>query len=222
MNLPTLFAPMNDCANLILDGLTPGAEFWTVENPLTAETWFCRPDRTLCFDHDSKSVSETDAGFGAAAFVSRPGWDDDWFIMAQGGVIYTYGRVNGVATTFFRDGVNPGGRLVWGRTAFSQVLSEKLVHTYLMLFASDQTPVPVRFKLFSAFSASAPRETLLDELIPDPAIDGGMIPLGFQAVYFQDEIHIEADSVTTDANVSFIGRLFERDVRRASGTTRNA
>ena len=194
VNAPSLFAPLNDCANLIMDGLTPSSTLWAVEQPLTKETWFCRADRTLCFDHETKTVSEIDAAFGAAALVARPGWEDDWFIMAQGSTLYTYGRINDVATTFLRDGVNPGGRLVWGRAAFGDVFNEKMLRSYLMLFGSGQTAVPMRLKLFGAFSSSSAREALLDEVIPDPTVDGGMIPTAYQSVYFQDELHIESEA----------------------------
>lgn len=223
VNAPELFAPLNDCANLILSGLTPTTELWSVENPLVKETWFCRSDRTLCFDHDSKSVSEIDAGFGAAALVAQPNWEDDWFIVAQGGAIYTYGRINDAVTTYLRDGVNPGGRLVWGRAAFGDVFNEKMLRSYLMLFGSGQTAVPMRLKLFGAFSASSAREELLNEVIPDPTVDGGMVPTAYQSVYFQDELSIEppASGAGVDADVRFIGRLFERAPVRSAGTTRN-
>lgn len=222
VNAPELFAPLNDCANLILDGLSPGGSLFAIDNPVTKESWFCRTDRTLCYDHDSKSVSEIDAAFGAAALVSRPGWDEDWFIVAQGGVVYTYGYHNGRATTWLRDGVNPGGYLRWGRAHFGDAFAEKQLHTYVMLFATGQTAVPMRLILSGSYGASEAMEELLSEVFPEPAVDGGMVPVDYLAVYFKDELRIHVpDGTQVDADVRFIGRIMERSVIRSAGTTRN-
>ncbi len=220
VNPPERHAVMDETRRRFFSGITEASDVWAVKNPLTHEIWFCRPTFTVCYDYFRKTASEMDAEVDAAAFVSKPGWEDDWFILSIGGSVFTYGRENGAATTFLRDGVNPGGRLVWGRNSFGDTYGEKGVGGYLMQFASIQQAMPIRFKLFGAHSASSTREELLNEIIADPMLDGGHLPLHYLATYFQDELHIAGDG---DLDVRFIGRVLERaSVNSKSVTRKNA
>jgi hypothetical protein len=219
VNPPELHAVMNETRKRFFVGITRESDVWAVNNPVTKETWFCRPGFTVCFDYTKNTASEMDAEVTAAALVSRPGWDTDWFVLAIAGSVYTYGRIDGAPTTFLRDGVNPGGRLVWGRGSFGDTFNEKRLRTYQVQLSSHQEEVPLRVKLFGAYSASADRDEFINEVVPDLREDGGVLPAHFQSIYFEDELHVAGDE---DKDVRVIGRLFERSVVRGRGTTRNA
>ena len=218
VNPPSVHAVMDETRKRFFAGLTDSSEVWAVNNPLTQESWFCRSGFTMCFDYARRTASEIDAEFSAAALITRPGEDYDWFIIAINHIIFVYGRVLGEPTTYKRNGVNPGGRLVWGRGAFGDTFNEKRVRSHQVQLSSRDGPLEMRVRLYSAHTASAPRIELVNEVLDDPAGEGGMIPLHFQDVYFQDELHIEGDG---DVEVRFVGRLLERSGVRNSGSTRH-
>jgi len=232
VNPPAIHPVMDQTRKRFFEGITNNSMVWTVANPVSKESWFVRPGFTLCYDHVHKTCSEMDASIDAAAYVSRPrpldatgtsagASDEDWFILSINGVVYTYGRVNGVLTTFFRDGFNPGGRLVWGRGALGDprgngdTFNEKKLRSALLHWASNQAPLSIRYKLFAAHDAQSTRVTCVDEVI---TTDEGLIPVHYLATYFQDEIHIEGGA---DFDLRFIGRVYERAIVRSASVTRN-
>lgn len=229
VNPPAIHPVMDETRRRFFDGINNTSMVWTVANPVSKESWFVRPGFTLCYDHVHKTCSEMDVSIDAAAYVSRPvvsnvsagASDEDWFILSIDGVVYTYGRVNGVALTFLRDGVSPGGRLVWGRGAFGDprgngdTFNEKKLRSCLLHWASNQASLAVRFKLFAAHAAQSPRVTCVDEVV---TTDEGLIPVHYLATYFQDEIHIEGSG---DVDLRFIGRVYERSIVRSASVTRN-
>ena len=193
VNLPTIHPVLDACRDRLMDGMSATSDVFAVDNPLTKEIWFCRPDRTICFDYLTRggTASEIDAQVDAAGFIARPGWEDDWFVIAQGGVVFTYGFINGKPTTWLRDGATPGARLKWGLNSFGDVMAEKTLLNYGMMFASSQQPLGVRLRLWGYYSASKPSELLLDETIADPSDDGGVIPMSYLSTYFQDELSLK-------------------------------
>lgn len=234
VNPPQIHAVMDETRRKFFEGLNDTSNVWAVANPASKESWFVRPGFTVCYDHIQKTCSEMNCSIDAAAYVARPVPTpqtqivEDWFILSvldpdpeivpenKLAFVYTYGRVNGQALTFLRDGANPGGRLVWGRGAFGDTFNEKMLRSYLLHFASTQLPFNMRVKLFSTHAAQAALTNLIDEVIPTEAT---MIPVDFKAVYFKDELHIADDQ---DREVRFVGRVFERGPTRSAGVTRNA
>lgn len=219
VNVPSEHRVTDDYRKRFFDGLTATSDVWSVDNPASKEIWFARPQFTLCYDYLKQSASEMDFEVDAAAFVSRPGWEDEWFILGSGGGVLTYGRIDGEVTTWLRDGANPGGRLKWGRASFGDTFNEKKLHSYLMQFDSTQQAIPIGFKLWGGYTASA-AELLLDEVIPDPTVDGGLIPTDYLAMYFQDELRIDEETAV-DVDVRFIGRVMERSLVRDAAVSRN-
>ena len=227
VNPPAIHPVMDQTRRRFFAGLSNASMVWTVANPVSKESWFVRTGFTLCYDHVNKTCSEMNASIDAAAYVSRPGLDadreryEDWFILSIDGVVYTYGRANGVVTTFLRDGVSPGGKLVWGRGAFGDprgngdTFNEKKLRTVLLHFASQQESLSLRYKLFASHDAQSTPIECLNEVI---TTDETMIPVHFLATYFQDELHIEGGE---DRDLRFIGRVYERSIVRSASVTRN-
>lgn len=222
VNPPTVHPVTDDYRQRFFAELGHDSDVWAIDNPITKEVWFARPSYTFCYDYLTRggTGSEIDAEIDAAAFVTEPGTTTDCFIVSTGGNVFTYGRIDGRPTTWLRNGVNPGGVLRWGLTAFGDTRNEKILSAYLLQLDSSQTAVPLRVRLFARFSASAEPEELMDETIADPAIDGGFIPTDFLGTYFQDEIRIDTGAAV-DADVRFVGRLMERSIVQSGGIARN-
>lgn len=92
---PDIHPPCDDARNLFFNGVVTTDECFAVDNPMTREWWFCTPELTFCFDYERGTVSEMDAVVGAAAFGQKPGSTDQWFILAIGINVFTYGLVTG-------------------------------------------------------------------------------------------------------------------------------
>ncbi len=221
VNEPYIYKSCDDARDLLLTGIKPGDDVWAVKNPATHEIWFCRPDKTFAYDYEFDTVSEIDAEFGAAAYVQRPGWEDDWFVIAINGTLYTYGLVKGAdleIQTWLRDGVAARHQITFGLWTMGDTFNEKDLRSYVPLFGSGQTDVPLTVNLYGGFSASNPPELLLAEEIELPT-KNGIIPTHYRALYFQDEIVVESD---IDADVQLIGRIFERAPIASKSFVRNA
>lgn len=224
VNPPTIHPVMDETRKRFFAGLSDSSDVWATNNPMTAESWFCRPEFAIAFDYIKRTASEINAEIDSAGIVTKPDWDFDWFLLSVAGSVLIYGRELGVPTTFLREGVNPGGRLVFGRGVIASgnradAFNEKRLRSYQLHFASVQEEIAMRLKLYSAHSASAARAELVNEVIDNPAEDGGMLPMHFQALYFQDELHIEGDE---DRDVRFVGRILEGGYVHSSGVPRNS
>lgn len=224
-NNPYIHRVCDDARKLFFNGLKPTDDVWAINNPITKEAWFCRPGMVFAYDYEFKSVSEIDATITAAAYVSRPGWDEDWFILAEEaegrtGNVFTYGNVavsGEPILTFLRDGENPGARLLFGYWSLGDSFSEKMLTEYVVLFSSDQANVGIRLRLYGGYSASEPLGLLLTEDIEDATKDG-MIPMFYQGIYFQDELSINTDA---DIDVRYVGKIIERGLVKSKSVTRN-
>lgn len=220
VNPPAVHAVMDETRRRFFADLTDQSDVFAVNNPLTQETWFCRPWFTVAFDYVKKTASEIDAEIESAGIVTKPNDDFDWFLIAIGGLVYVYGRELGAPTTFLRAGINPGARLVWGRGVVRRdSFNETRIRSYQTQFSSHDGTLAMRVKLYASHSASAARTELINEVIANPGETGNMIPVHFQSIYWQDELHVEG---VEDIEVRYIGRLLEEQKIQSAGVARNA
>lgn len=221
VNPPAIHVPTSNASELFFTGLKATDDAWSADNVTTGELWFCRPTLTLAYDYIFDTVSEIDQEFCAAAFVQRPGWEDSWFVHANGaGALFTYGLVENAELnilTYLRDGATPVNTMTFGRWNMGDAFSEKDLRSYVLLLSSTQVDVPLRVNLYAGYSADA-SVLLLAEDIALPT-KNGLIPTHYRANYFQDEIVVNS---AVDADVQLIGRIFERAPINSKAVTRNA
>ncbi|MCW5548879.1 MAG: hypothetical protein KIT44_07935 [Opitutaceae bacterium] len=226
-NPPFIHKVCDDTRGLFFSGLTPASDVFAVNNQATKEIWFCRPGWTLAYDYELGTAAEIDAEVSAAAYVSRPGWTDSWFILATAaGTVYTYGLVQNAALnihTFLRNGVNPGGQIKFGMWTMGDPMNEKDMTAYVPLLGSGQADVPIQVKFYGGWDASNAPALLHTEDMALPT-KNELIPVFFRAIYFQDEIIIPVlpgPDPAQDADVQLVGRLFQRGTVDSTSVTRN-
>lgn len=199
---PTIFEPLNDCANLWFDGLTDLGACFAVDNPVTKEVWFCRPGLVLAVSYEerNKTVSVIDATIPAAAFVHRPGSNDRQFILVDGSEVCTYGG------TYLRKGVAAGQpRILGALHSFGDEHNEKDLTSYVPILASSSPSVQVQVKLYTARNPQVAPTLVCTADLTDPSIDN-TIHCFFRSIYFQDEIIV---TDTRDINFKLSTRLIE-------------
>lgn len=224
VDAPKLHSVMNGCRDAMFDDLEATDDVFAIDNPMTREIWFCRPEKTLAFDYVFNTASEIDVEIGAAVFAKRPTWDEDWFMFAVGDTLY-----RSSLETFFRDGTNPGAVLEFGWNDFGDPHNEKLMNRYQPQFSSRQTAVPLRITIKSSYSPAQGPTTEMDEVFDDLVTDG-MIPTHFLGTYFKEILTIDAEvepeegeeaEEQVDGEVEFIGRVIKMGVVPSAGAARN-
>lgn len=216
---PEVFDLLDDVHTVFTAGLTASSDVFSAHNPLTKEIWFCRPGFVVALDYEKKTVSTIDAEIHAAAFVLRPESNEQWFVMAIEGTIFTYGLVkNGVeqVLTYLRNGVNPGGRIKSGLISFRDRVAEKDLDSYLLHLASGTPQVTLRVKLYGAFDERIEPELLLQEDMAGPTY---YVDTFYRAIYFQDEISITESG---DAPIAVTARTFTAAKLRTDTPRKNA
>jgi hypothetical protein len=118
---PQVHHVCDDAADLLFTGVKTTDEVFCVTNFATKQVWFCTPVLTFAYDTEFGSVSEIDAVIGAGCFCLKPGGTDQWFILAIGKNVFTYGLVTGVTPihTWLRDEV-VGDVTTWAARAAAQ------------------------------------------------------------------------------------------------------
>ena len=214
---PAIHELLDDAKDFFFSGLPNTERIWAIENAITSELWFCREDLVLafCYDSDSIGTSEMDVGLGAAAFVTEPGADEDWFILSVANLVYLYGMIDGEPTTFLRNGSAVPWQLTSGLLTMGTQFREKMLHSYTPLLGSPSPDTEIKVQLRSTYNADASLTDLLTpvETLPSPENEN-FIPTYFQAVYFQDEITSDGD---VDEDFRLTGRIFEADLVSGQG-----
>jgi hypothetical protein len=219
---PDFYRLCDNARNLFFDGLTVEDEPFAVDNPITKQIWFCRPDTTMCLDYENKKVSEMDSVIDAAVYARRPAADDNWFVLGIAGSVFTYGLTSEAVVpilTWLRDGVVAEPLMVSGLIHFGDQMNEKLISNYTPTLSSPSPDVEMEVQLRSTHNPSAALADLLTpvESLPSPVGDN-FITLAFQAIYFQDEILVTDER---DVDVRISARFFEVELIKAAGITRS-
>jgi|GEM_PF-5745679 len=198
---PSVFEPLDDCANLWFSGLTDPSKCFAVDNPVTKEIWFCRPGLVLALSYEkTMTVSVIDATVTAASFVHRPGSNNRQFILADGSQVCTYGG------TYLRKGLAAAQpRIRGGLNAFGDEHNEKDLTSYVPVLASSSPTVEIQVKLYSTRNPQVASTLLCTADLANPGVDN-TIHCFFRSIYFQDEI-IVTDA--RDINVTLSCRLIE-------------
>lgn len=208
---PEFHAVTDDARSLFFDDLLPDDEVWCVNNPMTRELWFMRPDLTFCHDYEFGTVSEMDEQIDAAAFGQRPGSLDQWFVMGIGRFTYVYGLVTGAdpITTWLRDGDVPTAILRSGLIDAKDPVNEKTLLMYCPVLASPSPDVAIQVQLYGTYSPSVTPVALMNppENLPTPAGEA-FFSTAYDQIYFADQI-----TLTDDRDVDFrlVSRQFEMD-----------
>lgn len=209
---PIIHRLCDDAKDLFFDDLVDTDRIWAVNNPLTQELWFLRPDLVMayCYDPDSFGVSEMDAQIDAAVFATKPDADEKWFVLGLANLVMVYGMENGVATTWFRNDVATTAQLTSGLAYMGTHSSEKSVLSFTPLLGSASPDTDFEVQLRTTHNANAALTDLLDPVaeLPDPEGDN-LIPIWFQGNYFQDELEVVDEE---DVDFRFIGRVWEFEV----------
>lgn len=219
---PTIHEVCDEAKELFFTGVVDTDEVFVVANPYTKQFWFCRPTLTFAYDFEYQTVNEVDAVIGAGAFVRKPGSTDQWFILAIGRFVFTYGLVTNAATnikTYLRDTVAPGAQLKSGLIDARMVSDEKMLSSYTPILASSSPNAALTVQLYSTYNPSVAPAALMSPIqsLPTPAGDN-FFTTAYQAIFFQDEINLVA---LTDIDFRLSQRIFEFDrVGDARGVTR--
>ncbi len=201
--------------DVFFSGLAATDRIWAVINPELNAAWFCRPGKIFSyrFQRGTEGCSEIDATLGAAAFVRKPGGDVNWFVLGLANKVYQFGYVNGVATTWLRDGVPPAipALLTSGLNSFKDQMHEKTLQSLTPIMSSpspEDSAMTVQIR--ATHNPNAGLTDLLAPIatIPDPA-GNNFVPCCFQALYYQDEITL-TDERDIDWRIS--ARAFEFDL----------
>lgn len=219
VNWPSVHSVCDDACDLFFDGIDPTTEVFVVDNPLTKQIWFCRPDLTFCLDYDTPggTVSIMDAEIDAACICKRPGSTDDWFILGIAGNVFTYGAVVDALVpiqTWLRNGVAPGASIKSGLIWFGDRGNEKDLLKYVPELSSSSPDAEFEVQLYATYDPKVAPTALMTPAatLPD-ALMGNMLATFFRAIYFQDEITL---TDTRDIDFRLSARTFEFD-RIASG-----
>lgn len=220
---PSIHAVADDAANLFFASVVDTDACFAVDNPITKEWWFCNPYLVFAFDYDTPggTVSEIDAVIAAAAFAQRPSSTDNWFILAVGATVFTYGLVIDAIVpihTWLRNAVVPSARLKSGLISLGDQSNEKDLLNYTPIMSSSSADPLLEIQLYATRDPSIAPAALLAPVaeLPDPDGNNFLTTL-FRAIYFQDEIVI-TDDRDIDARLS--ARLFEFDRTDAGGVNR--
>lgn len=201
-------------------GLADTDRIWAFNNPLTQELWFCRPGYALiyCYNRQAEGCSELDTQIDAACFCKKPGGSQKWLALGISKQVMVYGLMNGVPTTWKRNGASAVPQITSGLVHMGDQAREKMLHSYTPLHSSPSPDAQISVQLRATYNANAPLTDLLvpAEVLPDPE-GQNFVATFFQATYFQDEL-ILTDTRDIDWRVS--GRTFEYDMRAAPGITR--
>jgi hypothetical protein len=219
---PIVHRLCDDAKDLFFDDLLDTDRIWAVNNPLTQELWFARPDLVMafCYDPDSLGVSEIDAQIDAAVFATKPDADEQWFVLGLENLVMVYGMENGVATTWFRSDVATTATMTSGLINMGTHSSEKTLLSFTPLLASPSPDTDFEVQLRGTYNANAALTDFLVPVaeLPDPTGDN-LVPLFFQAAYVQDELVVVDEE---DVDFRFVGRVWEYDtVGGQIGVTRS-
>lgn len=214
---PVIHQVIDDAKDFFFAGLADTDRIWAIDNTLTQEIWFCRPDRTVtfCYDPDSIAVTEIDAESDAAALVTKPGGDESWFILAIAGNVFTYGLIDGTATTWHRNGVAPSAQLTSGLVTMNDQAHEKTIHGFTPILASPSPEVTLTVQLRMTHNPSAALTNMFSPAEPLPTPDGeNYIPTFLQGIYWQDEIIL---TDTDDVDFRLSARIYDYAVVGGQG-----
>lgn len=221
---PDIHGVTDDAADLFFAGYDQADEVFVAENSITKEFWWCYPDKTVAFDHDTRpggTVSVIDQLFDAAAMVHKTATTDLWMIMAIGRFISTYGLAYGITQiqTWLRDGVAVESVMKWGLNAFGDNGQEKLLLAITPILSSQSPDVDLELQVYSAWNPSVTPVALLSPVASLPTPEGNnFVTLAFQALYLQDELTLVE---TTDIDARYSMRIIEVELVKAGGVNRS-
>lgn len=212
---------------------------FSVLQPQTREIWFCTPSRTLTYNFESKTCDEIDTGITAAAIIVKPGTVDElMFALANVrvattstmgtpavGTTKTYSVLAQYGGTYRRYGIDSiyinRGLLSSGLWSMGDDFNEKAIRSYCIQLASGQpsTGWSITVSLYGRNEASELSRLLFTRTVTPPDFVNGrlMLPVFFQATFFQDHLQI-----TGASDVQIVARTIEvaKDNSRGIGKTR--
>lgn len=218
---PSIHTVCDDARELFFTGVKTTDEVFFTINFATKQIWFCSPILTFAYDFEFNSVSEIDAIIGAGCYCLKPASTDEWFILAVGATVFTYGLVVGVVPihTFLRNAVVPYPKLKSGLISANVMTDEKLLVSYTPVMSSGSDDVAIQVQLYGTQNPSGTLTALLVPAQDLPTPEGyNYFTTYFQAIFFQDEITL---TDTRDLDFRISQRVLELErVGEGRGITR--
>lgn len=220
LTFPQIHDPCDEARDLFFIGLSNDTAAWAIDNPITKELWFCRPDLVFAFDYLKNTVSQIDTEIDAAVFCNEPLSADKWFVLGIGGNVYTYGLIQGaipLATTWLRDGQPAVPQITSGLIQGGNQSDEKIMVEYTPVLSSPSPDLEIEAQIWTTYNPSGVLTPMMapPATLPDPA-GNNYLATAFQAIYFQDAIAV-TDSRDMDCRLS--ARILKfQDVKGGSVT----
>lgn len=228
--MPVTFEPFQVCrktffAEAAKGDVTIGGKVYaredmifSADNAVTSEIWLCFPsttaDKALCFDYQWGTVSTTGAAYTAAATVTKPGSEHQWFASgAEDGKMLVYGLVGEVGT-YSRLGLAYTSEMFSGCGAFGNPNDEKILSGYTLQMSSMSPNVQVTVELYARATPNG-----AEELLGSAQLDAveALFPTGYVGHYFSDRLLVSGKDNPCEISL----RTYNVDLLRSQSATRS-